>query len=66
MRRTHRLTQRFNQSISVCVCLSLFVALQPLTATGATSPTKIAQAQRPLISQGQRQPAQRTKEKEKK
>src|SRR5438045_1488985 len=62
MRRTHRLPQRLIRWTAFAVSFSLAssVVTHPV-AGGAKSAIRVAQGQRPFISQGERQPAPKDK-----
>lgn len=63
MRRTHRLPQRLIRWTGLLVSLSILATstVTPIGASSAKSPIRVAQGQRPFISQGQRQPAPKDK-----
>jgi len=63
MRRTHRLPQRLIRWTGLLVSLSILgtSTVTPIGASSAKSPIRVAQGQRPFVSQGQRQPAPRDK-----
>src|SRR5437016_4778946 len=63
MRRTRPFPQRLIRwtGFAVSSCLITSSVVSPEIASGAKSPIRVAQGQRPFISQGQRQPAPKDK-----
>jgi RHS repeat-associated protein len=63
MRRTHRLPKRLIRWTGFAISFSLITSsvVTPATTSGAKSPIRVAQGQRHLISQGERQPVPKDK-----